>query len=98
MSIIIDYDKQNHRIVYLTELPETSIQIKTLCGHELKVQRYWFDYKNLRIISKTTKSHKYPYLVLRGNNIEFNFKDIGKKHYYLDRFVQALDKSYRAKH
>ena len=98
MSVIIECDEHDIKHEYLTNLPQTSIQIKSIFGHEPKCFRYWFDYKNLRIISKTTKKHKYPYLYLRGDVVKFNFKDIGEKTYSTEQVIQALNKSYQAKH
>ena len=98
MSVIIECDEHDIKHEYLTELPQTSIQIRTIFGHEPKCLRYWFDYKNLRIVSKTTKKHKYPYLYLKGNVVGFNFKDIGIKRYRAELVIQALNKSYQAKH
>lgn len=95
METIIECDEHNVKHEYLTGLPQTSIQIKSIFGHELKCLRYWFDYKSLRIVSKTSKKHKYPYLYLRGDVVKFNFKDIGEKNYSTEQVIHALNACYQ---
>ena len=71
------------------------LQLKSIYGHEFNYPRYWFDYKNLRIVSKTTKKHKYPYLYLRGDTFRFNFKDIGGKSYNAEQLIRGINASYQ---
>ena len=94
-ATIDDCDEHGTKHEYLSCLPQTSIRLKSIYGHEFKCPRYWFDYKKLRIVSKTSKKHKYPYLYLRGNTFTFNFKDIGEKRYDADRLIRGINSSYQ---
>ena len=98
MSVIIDHPKPNYTIEYLTGLPQTSIQIKSIFGHELKYLHYWFDYKNLRIIKRNFKEDKYPYRYMRGSQVHIAVKDQKKSEWNHDLLIHSLFESYRAKH
>ena len=75
MSVIIHHSYKNRTIEYLDILPQTSIQIKSLFGLELKNLIYLFDYKNQRIIKQNAKTDKHPYRYLRAKILHIPLKD-----------------------
>ena len=97
MTVVIEHPKPNYTIEYLTNLPKTAIQIKSIFGHELKYLRYWFDYKNLRVIKKNGKKDKFPFRYMRGPHLHLAIKDCEKSEWNHALLIQSLSKSYKEK-
>ena len=86
--------KPSYTIEYLDELPKTTIQIKSIFGHELKFLKYWFDYEKCRVVKQNGKEDKHPFRYMRGHQIHIAVKDSSKSDWNHKMIIDALSKSW----